>query len=74
MYAGYVLANLRLRCNVLILKFIPCNAGVFCCAIDLDFLLTRDRVEASQKNDFKGELTRLWELWVTLLLKKKNMT
>ena len=47
-----------LRCsNVLILIFIPYNAGVFCCAIDLDCILTRDRVEASKKkNDFKGEV------------------
>ena len=54
-YAGYVLANLRLRCsNVLILILIPYNAGVFCCAIDFDCILTRDRVEASQKKRFEG--------------------
>lgn len=70
-YACYVLANLRLRCsNVLILIFIPYNAGVFRCAIDLDFLLTRDRVEASQKKKrFQG---RGWRVFGSRFYEKKN--
>lgn len=38
------------------MNFIACNAGVFCCAINFDFQLMRDRVGVSQKNDLRERL------------------